>query len=399
MRDAESKRVGPTLADALQATFRPDQPFETFIVNLCRLARVMTTASDVHVVSVQQSQVLASDPADAQLPAATVRWASDIAVPNGKVAEPSEGNGALAIPVVVPGGGHVVLVVQMQSVGTVTRALAFERLVGLNQLANATFRHPDVRAIESLLENARSSEADGDALASQIRQMTDSDLVAIGRIMNGDMAELFLSDHPQSTKRASLPGQLKTEMLNALQAPERHPEYYVAEQNGSAVALKVENARRNENLAPIFAQILNSGQGMASSQRNRRTRRVVKYACFALVAIGIVMVPLPDARRVPAEVIASQSRTITAPFSGVVLDVEVDDSDTVQAGDSLLVRLDPGPTLRELASAQADYAKALLDRESARGERDATACGMLNLKRKVCAPGSTCWKHAGPRPN
>ena len=139
---------------------------------------------------------------------------------------------------------------------------------GLTSWPTRTFRHPDVKAIESLVETARSPEADGEALASQIRQMTDSDLVAIGRITNGDMTELFLSDQPQSTKRASLPGQLKTEMLNAVQSPERHSEYHVAEQNGSAVALKVENARRNESLAPIFAQMLNSGarNGVVAAQ-------------------------------------------------------------------------------------------------------------------------------------
>jgi biotin carboxyl carrier protein len=367
----------PTLAQALRSTFDPLQSADSFARDLARLAAALSTASEVLVLAAKDGSVLAATPQEAQLSA---QLSELILAQPSNAGEPQQEQDALFIPIALPGGGDARLVGRMKSAGATTRALAFERFVSLAQMSAAMYRHPDISHLETLLSKLNTPDADPSALASSIRGYVDADLVAVAAIENGAIINVALSDQPKPTRRATLPEQIEKDLLAAANGTGSAEGVYAASREGRAMALKVETPRRNTGVLPLLAQAALAGQGSDVGLGAKRRKGLMRLGAGLLIGLGICVIPLPDTRRVPGEIIAVEARTVTAPLSGIVLSVSVSDGDAVTGGESELARIATNEIAQELASAQAEYSRALLEREGARGARDASALRNAELE-------------------
>ncbi len=366
MQDGSDTENRPTLSKALNGVFDASQTDGEFATATARLTSALTTASEVLVVGLDGETVLGSYPDQAALPAHLSR---DIALAD-RDSEPKQAQDALFIAVALPSGGDAWLVAKVKSVGGATRALAFERLVALSHMSFAHFRNGDMTELRELLATLGAEVPDLRTAATRVRNFVDADLIAVALFENGSVIDVALSDQPDATKRASLPQTIEDEMSAALNGTVASPDLFVAGKSGFSAAIKAENPRRNTGFLPLLAQTAVAAAKPEIVQQRRRSK-AIKWAAYALVLAGICLIPLPDTRRVPGEVISENTRTITAPLSGIVLEVSVADGDAVVADETQLARLDTSDIARELASAQADYSRALLERESARGAREA----------------------------
>ena len=378
MENAES---GPRqmLSDAIGAVFRTDQNAADFATALTHLAVAMTTASEAHVVRPEDRSPIASSPATATLAETVQRDLSERLKWNAAAPDPIEMSGVQAIVVALPGGETAALAIRLRNPSPTLRALAYERLVALSHLSFGAFRHPDLQHLTTLLAEVE-TDIDPEDLAGRIRRFADADTVALAWFKGDAVARLALSDQPAAMARASLPEVLERELRDARDPARRADNVYVASQGSDAVVVKVDGARRHRNFLPMVTQAMAAAQSAGSITRRGAARRWARRGVFALAALGLSLVPVPDARRISAEVISTNTRTITAPLSGVILSVEVADRDKVASGESVLFRIDTDDILQELATAVADYSRALLEREAARGARDAAALRNAELE-------------------
>ena len=377
MSDADPTPSRPTLAQVLHTTFDPSHSAERFTRDLAGLTVAMTTAPEAFVLSVADGEVLASSPADAtlssQLSALILAGVQD-------TSEPQQVQGALHVSVALPGAAQGILVLRLGAMGNAIRGLAFERLVSLSQLSFSTYRHPDMIQLETLVAGLSSEGGDLGKLASDIRNYVDADLVALASYENGSLKETVLSDQPVATRRATMPEKIGEEISGALSGARHVPGVSLSSNGDMTTAISAKQPRRNEKLLPVLVQALANGRGQSAGRSRKRLAPILRLAAGLLIAVGVLLIPLPDARRVPAEVFALESRTITAPLTGVILSISVSDGEEVQAEASELLRMATNEITQELAGAQADYARALLERESARGARDATALRSAELE-------------------
>lgn len=379
--EAETAESGPkqTLSDAIGAVYRTDQNAADFATALTHLAVAMTTASEAHVIRPDDLGPIASSPANATQAEAVQQDVSERLDWNAGAPDPIEVGGVQAIVIALPGGDVAALAIRLRNPTATLRALAYERLVALSHLSFGAFRHPDLQDLKSLLAAIETDIAPED-LAGRIRQFTDADTVALAWFRGDAVARLALSDQPAATARASLPEMLEAELREARDPARRADNVYVASQGVDAVAVKVDGARRHESFLPMVTQAIVQAHGAGTVTRRGAARRWARRGVFALVALGLSLVPIPDARRISAEVISTNARTITAPLSGVILSVDVADRERVASGESVLFRIDTDDILQELATAEADYSRALLEREAARGARDAAALRNAELE-------------------
>lgn len=364
----------PTLAQALRATFQPLQSADSFAFDLARLTAALTTASEVLVIKEKDGTTLAATPQNASLSAQITEQ-----ILTTEAIEPQQIQDALFIAIALPGGTDAHLVARLKSAGATTRALAFERLVSLAQMSFAMYRHPEMSSLETLLAQLGNRDADLNTLASTIRAYVDADLIALATLQSGDVTQVALSDQPKSTRRATLPEQIEKDLAAAANGTNANPDITTATLGAQTVAIKAETPRRNAGILPLLAQAALKGQGIGPSARTKR-KGLIKLGVAALIALGICLIPMPDARRVPAEIIAVEARTVTAPLSGIVLSISVSDGDPVNADETELARIATNEITQELATAQADYSRALLEREGARGARDASALRNAELE-------------------
>ncbi|MEL6170167.1 MAG: HlyD family efflux transporter periplasmic adaptor subunit [Pseudomonadota bacterium] len=364
------------MSEAIGAVFDTTQSTEAFAQELAGLCTALVMASECHVFRAGELTPIASHPESASLPKRITDWLGQL--PDAE-AEPQEAHDALAIGVSLPGGGTGLLVARLKGATPATRALAFERMVGLARLSNAVFRHPDISALESVAEGL-TLETDLETVASRIRALVDADMVAIAEFRNQDIVELAISDQPAAATRAGLPDALGDEFRVALDPARRASDVFVARQGSAAITLKADRARRHASLLPLLAHGISAARSDPSARRRAWNAQMVRRAAMALVAFGLAFVPVPDARRVPAEVISVETRLVTAPFSGLILEMRVSDGDVVTAGETVLAQLETEDIAQELAIAQADYSQTLLERETARGARDATTLRNAELE-------------------
>lgn len=377
MSDADKSKPRPTLAQVLHATFDPCHSAEKFSRDLAGLTVAMTTAPEAFVLSSADGTVLASSPADAAL---SSQLTAQILASVQETSEPRQVKDALHVPVALPGSTQAILVLRIGSLGNAIRGLAFERLVNLSQLSFATYQHRDMVQLETLVTELSSGNADFGKLASDIRDFVDADLVALASYHNGSLVETVLSDQPAATRRATMPDKIGDEINAALTGARHVPGVYLSSNGDLTIAISAKQARRNVKMLPVLAQVLAKGKAHNPGRTRKRLAALLRLGVGLLIALGILLVPLPDARRVPAEVFALESRTITAPLTGVILSIAVSDGEEVQADMSELLRMATNEITQELAGVQAEYARALLQRESARGERDATALRNAELE-------------------
>lgn len=364
----------------MSATFYVNQSSDRFAAGLAHLAQALTGAKAAYVGLPDGTGALASAPQNAILPNGLLDVLQTAAQKGDASTEAVERDGALAIAISLPNHTLGALLLDVKGSGHAARALAYERLVGLAQLSRAMFNHPDVAQLAALSERLGAPDPDLGAIASDIRHLVDADQIALALFQGETTGAIAVSDQPDATTRASLPEAIKTEFSQALRGITGAPDIHVARNANGGALLKAETPRRNTSLLPILTATLANGTDMATVRATRLSSRLARFAGIALILGALGFVPLPDARRVSAEVISSESRTITAPFSGIVLKVHVAENDAVTASETALFELDTGQIVQELAVVQAEFSRALLDRESARGARDALALRNAELE-------------------
>ncbi|MGR3512947.1 MAG: efflux RND transporter periplasmic adaptor subunit [Paracoccaceae bacterium] len=373
------EKPAPTLSDAMRTVFRPGQNDEDFAKALTNLAVALTTAAAAHVFRAEDRSAFASAPTGAEAAADLASHATAHLAAHPTLSDPTEQGGVALVTIALPSGTGAALAVRLRNPSPSIRALAFERMVSLAHLSFISFRHPDMQQFQSLLSLIQ-SDASPEDLALRIRDFVDADSIALGWFTGDDLSRLALSNQPTATPRAALPEALETELREA-RDPTRRPEtVFVAGQTDEAVVLKADRPRRHLHLLPLLPQAIASAHGAHALNRRGWTDRWVRRGAFLLLAVGLSLIPIPDARRVPGEVISTEARTVTAPLSGVVLQVDVSNGDAVVGGKSTLFRLDTDDILQELTGAQAEYSRVLLERETARGARDAAALRNAELE-------------------
>ncbi|MEL6644208.1 MAG: efflux RND transporter periplasmic adaptor subunit [Pseudomonadota bacterium] len=368
-----TREAGPSLAEALTATFEGGQDVEAFATRVTHLAASLTNGPAAYLVA----------PDGAVLGATTRARPPDAVL--ALTADPARGtaraDGAFGVvEMALPAGDTAALVLQLPPGGTVAGALALERMTSLAALSYARFRHPDLTAQAALFEAIARGPEGLEAIASALQNLTDADFVALGEVQGGVVETLAISGQTPQAKRAALPDTLRRELADQAARPAQPPEHLVAHGPGGAFAARISAPRRNAALAPVVLQALAAGDGLRAGRGQRRMRRLVRAAAFALALIGLAFVPLPDGQRIAAEVTAVSERVITAPYTSALAEVAVRPNDRVVAGETVLARLDDALITQELIAAQSDYAKALLDRETARAGRDAQALRTAELE-------------------
>ncbi|MEO1307331.1 MAG: HlyD family efflux transporter periplasmic adaptor subunit [Pseudomonadota bacterium] len=358
-------------------TFHLGHTTPSFSAALSTFALELSSAKAAYVLT-KDGEQLAAEPSDAPLPQATATWVAGLDPGSGPPARVFDEAGALATSIALPDGSIGWLVTHMRGATGPARALAFERLVGLSHQSFACFKHPDLAGLRDLLQT--SGKLEPKKLASEIRSFVDADLVAIASISGQTVSQVTLSNQPNATTRATHPEQVRRQILKVLRSGLKNSDIHIGTRGDGSVAVKAENPRRNVEFLSSIVNALAAGDVVRDYQRRKIGSAFLKSLGLAAIAAGLAFVPLPDARRIEAEVISTNLRLLTAPISGVVSSVHVADNDPVIANDTLLLEFDASEITQEIAGAQAEYSRALLERETARGALDPAALRNADLE-------------------
>ena len=368
----------PSLIEALQQTFASDLPASSFATRLIELARALVTCPWAVVLDLMDAEVeirLGQMP-DPVSPAVT-------AAAKTLLGADEDGPDVVVLPealiarVAMPDGARAALALGRSAGGQIAQSLSYERLALLSVLSFAQNAHPDHTLQADLIARVRAvaSEPTSEglqALADVLSRHMSADYAAIALASAGRINELKISGQDGAAKRASLPDRLRTEMRATLRAHGTSGDRIFAPTTAggdSGLVFHVEGAQRNPSGAQLAAAIYGVS-GARAHQRRWTGARFVKLGVWALVLIGVCLVPIPDRVEIPAMVEAAERRVVTAPFTGRLDTIAVSDSAAVEQG-TPLVQLDTDAIDLDLIEVRAEMARALMDREAARAARSA----------------------------
>ena len=365
-----------SLEAALASTFMLSgaQPFADRIAGF---AQALLNARSVHVVAmdgdrvVTLAQTYSTSPSEAALEIAADLLGAERPEANVKVAPPVFG-----ARICLENTQVGCLLVNLPQVTQSALALSHERLTLLSSLSFATFNPTELSALRGVLTQiAKSASAghDDDSLqdtADQLAAFSSADYAAIARYDGETLSNVNISGQAEKTRRATLPDQLKSQMLNTARTRLVGQDTAFAGIEGQTGGLVFSLAapRRNANFLPLIAAAAaQSAPGQIKTGWNwRKTTRRIGMLVGA-VLIGLI--PIPDGVDIPATVSAKNHRIITSPLAAPLLEILVRENEQVTGGETVLARLDTRDIDIELIAAQADYSSALLERESARAAR------------------------------
>ena len=137
----------------------------------------------------------------------------------------------------------------------------------------------------------------------------------------------------------------------------------------SGLAIYTDAPMRSKAILPMLASVYaNASHARPKSKWTKQ--RLVKLGCAGLVIFGLAMVPIPDGVDVSAQAQATNQRILTAPYTGVLAEVNIEDNQTVNPG-QILAQLETREIELELLSVLAEKSSAVLERETARASRNA----------------------------
>lgn len=287
--------------------------------------------------------------------------------------------------VALPDGSFAVLVLGVPPGSNVQTALNYERAVFLSTLTFARNRPLDRTRQDRLVAQIQTIAADRStdltALVNLLSAQTGASYAAAAYWTQGAVEALQISGQDKAAKRAILPDTLRREMRDTASQRLMNAErgFAAAPDQADGLILHVENPTRNLGAVPSLSAVY------AMFQKKHKRRRItparlVKTGAGLLVLIGIGMIPLPDGVELPALVEAETQRVVTAPVTAILEEVFVRDGDSVPAAGAGLVALDSTEIQAELIGIRAEQAKALLEREAARAERNPAALRNAELE-------------------
>ncbi|MEL6798807.1 MAG: efflux RND transporter periplasmic adaptor subunit [Pseudomonadota bacterium] len=363
-RVAKEAQPGPSLSQALATTFDASSDDAGFARRVTHLAVSLTNGPVAYLIA---GDTVLGGTSNARPPAQVLDLAA------GPMDGTARAEGAFAgVAMALPSGQAAVLVLQLPPGGTVAGALALERLTNLSALAGVSFNHPEIAAHRALFEAIADRAVDLEPVAEALQRLTDADYVALGRLSGDSVSDLAISGQTPQAKRAALPASLRAEMAEIASRGDSGPDRVIARGPGGVFVVRIVEARRNAALAPMVVQLLSVGDGAHRAGTRRGLARLRRFAVGLVAAMLLAFVPLPEGRRISAEVSSVSERVVTAPYAGALAEIAVRENDSVTAGETVLARLDDALITQELIAAQADHAKALLERESARVGRNAS---------------------------
>lgn len=369
MNAVKQPASGPTLGQALAQTFDPFLSDEDYAHRVVHLLSTLANTPFV-VLFDAQGQPLAKT-GTRGLDETLNNFAHDIlSNTQGNVA-PKIIEGHAGEEIILPSKSKGVLMLGLPSGGTVAASLAVERLTNLAAMSRQSFLNPNASGLLGLFDTLAQEPVDIQAVASALRRVTGADYTAIATLNEGSVTELAISDQPSLSNRGLLPDRLKQELATA---PQTHSDRQLttrATGPAGAFIVRVEMPKRAASVPGVVAKALAMSTVSASHQNGGLSRKLVRWGGGLAALVGISFLPLPDAERISAEVAAVNARVITAPFTGVVANMAVRENDAVQVDETLLVQLNAAEITEELIAIQAEYAKALLEREAARAGRNA----------------------------
>lgn len=380
---AQPAKKGQSLTAVLHQTFdaRTDAAFADKLVGL--IAALINT---------QPVYVFAPSDADLTLLAGTARPDNliDLMQVATRGMEDPEGvprrdGPYLVVRIDMPSGGLAVAVVTIPLGSAVAQSLAHERVAVLQALASARYRNAELDRIKGAMSAAAALSAPTpevlQSFADKMATLTEAQYAAIGQFDGSQIGVIAVSGQAEGTKRASLPDRLRRDMaeIGGKKLSSNTQQFLGGAGQDHGLVMTLENPIRNVDLIPLVAAAIRSA-APAGRQKVRLARRLQRWGIAALILIGIAVIPLPDGVNVNATVTSTNFRVVTAPYSAALVDIAVADNQRVVGGQTPLGQMDTAETTNELIAAQADYAAALLERETARAGRDAAALRSAELE-------------------
>ncbi len=284
-------------------------------------------------------------------------------------------HGHLAARVALPGGTTGVLLMPQPAGNAAVQGITFERISLLTNLSFIQFRHPDVLGQRDLFDDVMAVAAGQtdhlQPLIDRVAQLTGAEVAAVGLYDGSKISGMSISGQDGITKRAELPKRLRQELTEAARLNATGQDRFFAQVPGqdNGIVLLLEGVDQPTGILPLTAAIYGQAAHRKSTSK-WSAQRFVKLGAVALVLFGVAMIPIPDGVDLPARVEASTKRILTAPFTGIIADVNVTENARVAAED-VMVRMDTREIELELIGVLAERANAVVDREAARAARNA----------------------------
>lgn len=281
----------------------------------------------------------------------------------------------LCTSVALPGAKIGVVLVELPTSSAMARSLTYERLTLIAHLSFNQFHNSDLiaqsRMIQTLVKLARGDDTQLQLLVDTLAQLTGADYASAGLFQRGTLGSIAISGQTGPAKRAQLPAKLRTTMNDIIAKKVSGTDRFFAAADGAnGLALIVEKPVRNHGILQLAGGVYRQAQHSKPKSKWTATR-FAKIGAAGLIAIGILLIPIPDGVELSARVEASERRVITAPLSASIAQVFVRDRQQVSANVTPLLRLDASEIEIDLIGAQAERTTAVLERENARLSRNA----------------------------
>lgn len=293
-------------------------------------------------------------------------------------------DGYLLADIAMPDGQTATLALTLPAGGPGAQSVTYERVTTLSHLSFAQFRNPDMVEQAALTTDLHKIAA-GDTthlqpLVDRLARISGADYAAAGMWRSGALTQLTISGQDKFTKRALLPDKLRGQLQETAQQSlsGRARSFAAIPNREDGLVLLLEKPTRAPAVLPLAAALF------AQSDHGRRPGRswakLARYAAFALVLVGIGMIPIPDGVRINATTEALNKRIVTAPFTTVIQSIDVEEGVPVRAG-QIIATLDTQEIDIELTGLRSERAAAVIEQETAR--LNANAASLRNAELAV----------------
>lgn len=351
----------PSLDDALTDAFSPDLSEAAHCDRLLRLAVALSGAKSGVMIRADENEPRAlgvADPVLIDLAREALEGETGELRSRDRIAlRVGVGEDVFALGLRIPGGNSVL------SVG-------WERLVLLSKLSQS--RGSLTRsAFDGPLFQAGTAVARGDWSAAQdfanrLRAATRAHAVVLGAFEDRILLQHVVSDAPSLSNSGSTYDDLRTR-LSAIGRGEDVTDgiHLGATPDGFGLIMIGAKGQKDvfAGLSPLFALPYYRRRALSGLRRYRTLG--IAVTCL----IGIAFLPLPDSVQAPAEVISRIQRTVTAPQSSLLLEMQVAEGDRVTAG-NVIAQFDTRDLDSRISQDRASLAATLTRLQDARARRD-----------------------------
>ena len=376
-----TENKGASLPTVLAQTFAPDtdQDFATRFVGLIA-ALLNTPTVEIYRQDGEAVQRVSGTTKDTACPAEIAATVLQEADPQPRLID-----GWLCCLIALPQTAQAALITRIPASNAMMQSLAYERIALLQSACQARFQNADLIALRHAI-NAASGLADPTPEAMQrfadtASALTGADYTALAKFDGGRIGHIAISGQSGVTTRATLPDKLRDDLQDALRTRIGNSTRHILAAPNADYGMVFETAppARNAHMVPLLAGTILQATPARKARRNW-VKTLRSWAVATLILVGVALIPLPDGLDIPATVRATNFRVVTSPLTAAVLEVRIAENQTVTGGQTVLVVLDTSEFDNELIAAQADYNTALLQRETARANRQAAALRNAELE-------------------